>query len=310
MGFPLLIRFALTKTKRIFSKIHPWGFFGLSLWDVGERFFNGLSKGVLSLKASAIAFDFFLAMFPGIIFIFSLIPFLPIQNYQDQLLTFLAGTMPQPAFELLESTIVDIISTQRRSLLSFGILASLYFATSGFSTMITAFNETVNSIEKRPWWSQKLVSLLLVVLLFVFVTIAIILTTASSHVFDFLVAHRILQVGFTYYLLIFGKWIITISLIYFSIASIYYLAPAKKSNFHFFSPGAILATLLTILMMIGFSYYINNFGRYNALYGSLGTLIILLVWVRLNSYIILIGFELNASVFGKLSGMDEKKITA
>ncbi len=300
-------RWLVIKIRKPLLNIRPWGFFGLSLWDVGTSFYHGLTKGAMALKASAIAFDFFMAMFPAIIVVFTIIPFLPIQDYQEQLLQFISSIMPKPAYEMVETPILDILSNPRRSLLSVSILGALYFAASGFSTMISAFNETVNSIEKRPWWAQKLVALSLVLIMFTFVTVAIILTTVSSKVFDLLIKYHLLKVGLTYYLLILAKWVITIFLIYFSIASLYYLAPAKKSNFRFFSPGAILATLLSILMMVGFSNYISNFGQYNTLYGSLGTLIILLVWVRINSIILLVGFELNASVFGSLTKCNNQK---
>jgi membrane protein len=286
----------LRKTERVTGKIRPWGFFGLSLWNVGKQFYIGITQGAISMRASAIAFNFFLAMFPAIIFFFTLIPYLPIENYQDKLMIFIGSLVPESSFAMIESTIRDIITNRRGSLLSFGILAALYFSTNGFVAMISAFNETINSFEKRSWYAVRLISIVLVLTIFVFVSVAIVLITTSERVLDYLVIKEILQYGFTYYLLIFGKWIITISFFYFSIAMVYFLAPAKRSEFRFFSPGATLATILSILLVVGFSYYINNFSQYNTLYGSIGTLIIVLMWIQLNSLIILIGFELNASI--------------
>ena len=208
----------------------------------------------------------------------------------------MATVVPKASFSMIESTIYDIITNKRGSLLSFGVLGSLYFATNGLATMIIAFNETINTFEKRSWIAVRITSLILVLTIFIFASITIVLITTSETVLGYLVSHNILKVGFTYYALIVGKWIIVVSFFYFTIAMIYYLAPSKKSKFRFFSLGATLATLLGLLLTVGFSYYINNFSSYNKLYGSIGTLIIVLVWLRLNASIILIGFELNASI--------------
>lgn len=290
-----ILRFVL-KLRQISKNIKPIGFFGLSLWDVGYQFYKGVSQGAIGIRSSAIAFKFFLAIFPAIIFFFTLIPYIPIENFQENLMMLIGTIVPKASFSMIESTIHDIITNKRGSLLSFGVLGSLYFSTSGLATMIIAFNETINTFEKRSWIAVRITSIILALTIFVFATVAIVLITTSETVLGYLVSHNILQVGFTYYALIVGKWLIVISFFYFAIAMIYYLAPAKKSGFRFFSPGATLATLLGLLLTVGFSYYINNFSSYNKLYGSIGTLIIVLVWLRLNASIILIGFELNTSI--------------
>lgn len=287
----------LTTLKNVTEKIHPYGFFGLSLWDVGHKFFIGITQGAIGMRGSAIAFNFFLAMFPAIIFIFTLIPYLPIDDFQDKLILFIGAIVPASSFDIIESTIRDIITQKRGSLLSFGFLAALYFSTNGFAAIIMAFNETVNYFEKRSWIAIRLISMVLILGICVFVSITIGLIAFGETILNYLVLKEILQYGFMYYLLIVGKWIVTISFFYFSIAMIYYLAPAKRKEFRFFSPGATVATVLGIIIIIGFSYYINNFSRYNTLYGSIGTLIIVLLWFQLNATILLIGFELNTSIF-------------
>ena len=276
---------------------NPYGFFGLSLWDVGHNFYIGVTQGAIGMRASAIAFNFFLAMFPAMIFFFTLIPYLPIEDFQDKLILFIGTLVPNSSFDIIESTIRDIITQRRGSLLSFGFFAALYFSTNGFVAIISAFNETVNYFEKRSWYAVRVTSLILVFVICIFVSITIGLITFGETILNYLVIKDILEYGMTYYLLIAGKWIITIGFFYFSIAMVYYLAPAKRGEFRFFSPGATLATVLGIIIIIGFSYYINNFNRYNTLYGSIGTLIIILLWFQLNATILLIGFELNTSIF-------------
>ena len=289
----------LQTLKTLTEKIHPYGFFGLSLWDVGKNFYIGVSQGAIGMRASAIAFNFFLAMFPAMLFFFTLIPYLPIDNFQEKLILFIGSLVPNSSFDLIESTIRDIITHRRGSLLSFGFFSALYLSTNGFVAIISAFNETVNYFEKRSWIAIRITSLILVIVICVFVSITIGLITFGETILNYLVLNGFLEYGITYYLLLVGKWIITIGFLYFSIAMVYYLAPAKRGEFRFFSPGATLATILGICIILGFSYYINNFSQYNTLYGSIGTLIIVLMWFQINGIILLIGFELNTSIFSK-----------
>lgn len=292
------------KLRSVTKHIRPWGFFGLSLWEVGYQFYKCMIKGAISMRASAIAFKFFLAIFPTIIFFFTLIPYVPIEQFQEKLIQFIGSILPESGFSVIETTIRDIATNKRLSLLSFGVLGSLYFSTNGLVAMITAFNETINTFERRAWYEVRAVSAVLVITIFVFASVAIALITSSETVLNYLVVNQILKVGITYYMLVVGKWIITISFFYFTIALVYYMAPAKRSKFMFFSPGATLATILGIILIVGFSYYINNFSQYNSIYGSIGTLIIVLMWFQLNSLVMLIGFELNASI-GSLKQISE-----
>ncbi|MDD2563709.1 MAG: YihY/virulence factor BrkB family protein [Salinivirgaceae bacterium] len=307
---PTIIRFGekqLAILEKVTGKIHPIGFSGMSLWDVGLQFFTGITQGAIGMRGSAIAFNFFLAMFPAIMFVFTLIPYLPIEDFQNQLIQFIGTLVPETSFDIIETTIRDIITRKRGSLLSFGFIAALYFSTNGFVAIISAFNETVNYFEKRSWIAIRVTSILLIFIILIFVSITIGLITFGETILNYLVLKEILVVGITYYLLIIGKWIITISFFYFSIAMVYYLAPAKRKEFRFFSPGATLATILGIIIIIGFSFYINNFNRYNTLYGSIGTLIIILLWFQLNATILLIGFELNTSIFSLRKASEPQK---
>ena len=137
---------------------------------------------------------------------------------------------------------------------------------------------------------------MLLFILSILITLAIALITGGQFSIEYLVRKGLLTGNFTYYLLTFGKWIITIALFFFAFAFLYYFAPAKKTRWRFISPGGTLATILSIFTMLGFSYYITNFGQYNKLYGSIGTLLVVLLLFYLMSLILLVGFELNASI--------------
>jgi membrane protein len=272
-------------------------FDGEPLYDVAVFFWKGIVDGAISTRASAIAFNFILAIFPAIIFVFTLIPYIPIDNFQQELLKLFQSILPHDAFVAIQGTIEDIITQPRGGLLSFGFLAAFIFATNGIVSVIAAFNGTIHAIETRSWINQRLVALVLAIILMLLTTISVALITVSQTVMNFLVEEGFLQINLTYYLLLGGKWLVICFLFFFGYAFLFYLAPARKTKFRFISAGGTLATILTILTTVGFSYYINNFGEYNTLYGSIGTLVVVMLSFYFIALILLIGFELNVSIW-------------
>ncbi len=272
-------------------------FDGEPLYDVAVFFWKSMVDGAISTRASAIAFNFILAIFPAIIFLFTLIPYIPIDNFQQQLFDLLQSILPKNAFAAIQETIKEILMIQRGNWLSFGFLAAFIFATNGIVSVIAAFNGTIHAIETRSWINQRLVALILVIILTLLMTISIALITVSQTIMNYMVENGYLQKNLTYYLLFGGKWLVICSLIFFAYAFLFYLAPARKTKFRFISAGGTLATILTIITTIVFSYYINNFGKYNALYGSIGTLVVVMLSFYFNAFILLIGFELNVSIW-------------
>ena len=180
--------------------------------------------------------------------------------------------------------------------MSFGALAGLFFSMNGIHALIDAFNSTHHFIETRSWLTQRLISMILVFILATLITSATLLIISSRTVLNALVEQNILEYGMTLYLILIGKWIIIILFHLVAISFIYYLAPAKKPNWKFFSPGAIFAAFLSIMASLIFSAFINHFGQLNKLYGSIGTLMVVLIWTYFNSLALIIGFELNASI--------------
>ncbi len=287
-----LVRFKLIhKTIKASRGIILPGFEGLSLYIVTKFFFQGIQNGTLNMRAQSLAFSFFLALFPSIIFLFTLIPYIPIEHFQDSLLNLLQSLLPKSAFLAAEDTISDIIKKHRGGLLSFGFVSALYFSTSGFNSMMNAFNETYHDIETRSVLRQRLVSLVMVIVSTLLLSTAIALIVLSEIGFRELID----QNKISYYLILFGKRIILVALCFCFISFNYYLGPKRKKGFRFFSPGSILATILTIITSVLFAYYVNNFASYNKLYGSIGTLIVIMMWLYINSLILLLGFDLNAS---------------
>jgi len=251
---------------------------------------------VFRYRAEATAFNFFLALFPFIIFLFTLIPYIPINNFQETLMSLFEDFIPADTYGMVESTITDIVLRQNTGLLSLSFVLTFIFATNGVSAIMDGFNNTWHSIETKNWWQQRLTAVFLTVSLSFFVIVAIALITMGGTIIAWLLNLDLVRGDFTLILLLLMKWIIVVLITFLSISLLYYYAPARRRQYRFFSPGSILATALLIIGTLAFNYYIVNFSRYNALYGSIGTLMVFLMWIYFNALILLIGFELNASI--------------
>ncbi len=283
------------------------GFDGLSLYEVSIFFWNGIKNGALTIRASAVAYNFFMAVFPAIIVLFTLIPYIPIVNFQQVLINILHDLFPENVFLAVQDTIHEIVTRKRTDLLSFGFLLALVFATSGIAALINSFNSSYHKTENRSWINRQLISIILVVIFCFMISIAVALTIFSGIIINFLKTKEILTNPFLIALFMNGKWLIILTFTFFSISFLYFLAPAKRHTFKFISPGSTLASLFIILTSVGFSAYINNFGQYNKFYGSIGTLIAFLIWLFINSLVLLIGFELNVSI---KNAVKKKKVPA
>jgi membrane protein len=272
------------------------GFDEMALYDVMVFFWRSIVDGALTTRASAIAFSFFMALFPAIIFLFTLIPYIPIDNFQNELFLLIKDMVPENAFLAIEGTVRDILTQQRGDLMSLGFFMALIFSTNGFASMMTAFDASLHSFERRTWLSQHVIAFFLLAIFSVLITIAIALITSGQHLINYLFMNGYLKDHFTIYMLSIGKWIVILFLFFMANSSLFYLAPAKKTKWRFISAGSTLSTFLCVVTFIGFSYYINNFGQYNKLYGSIGTLLVIMLLMYLLSMILLVGFELNASI--------------
>lgn len=272
------------------------GFSPLPLYTVGTFFFQEISKDSLVNKASSLAYNFMLAIFPGIIFLFTLIPYIPITGFQDQLMELIALVLPRNAYLTVQSTLEDIIKIQNGSLLSFGFFAALFFSTNGVHNLMRAFNKSSLIIESRSWLRQRLVALTLTLMMVFALILGLASIIAGEYIFSYLESELTFRASFWVFVVDAARWL-TLTLIYFvTISILYRYGPATTKKWRFFSAGSWLSTMLAILTFWGFSFYIQHFGSYNKLYGSIGTLIVIMIWLYLNSLIILIGFELNASI--------------
>jgi membrane protein len=272
------------------------GFRPLPLYTVVVFFILEINKTSLSNRAAALAYNFMLALFPAIIFLFTLIAYIPIKNFQDNLLSLFALIMPTNAYLAFKNTIEDIIKHQNGKLLSIGFLTALYFATNGVSNLMQAFNKSSLILETRTWLKRRLIALSLTIMISISLLIAIVIMTAGQSVIHFIQRELDSNAQFWFWLIALTRWVIIFVIFFTSICILYRYGPSNKRKWKFINPGSILATSLAILTSIGFTYYTNNFSSYNTVYGAIGTLIVVMIYLYLNSMILLIGFELNASV--------------
>lgn len=280
--------------------IRPPRFSGLTLYDIGYFFVVETQKSAITTRASAVAFTLFLALFPAIIFIFSLIPYLPIANLHQQLLTELHTLLPQTAYQAAVETINDLVKTQRNGLLSLGFLVTLYFATNSINALMEAFNQAIHVSETRSFIKQRCVSLFLFVALSMLLLTASLLIIFSEVALNYAVAHGLILSDWGEILLLtLGKWSVAFLLLYTAISLLYYFGPVNSANYQFISPGALLATVLSITASLVFNYYVNSFGTYNKVYGSIGSIMVIMLWLEFNCLIMLIGFDLNAKIYNR-----------
>lgn len=298
---------SVLRDKEKIKKLVLPGFDGVPIEQVAGFVIKGFRKGVLVTRASSIAFNLLIALLPASIFLFTLIPFIPIPNFQHELIRLFENILPSNAFTFLQTTIIDVVTHKSKGLLLIMFFATVIFSTNGIHAVIHAFVVSAHSFKSRNWVNQRKISIVLLMIIIFMISTAGFLVIFGKFALNRLVVLNVVKRHSVFYVLILLKWIVVVMLLFLAISCLYYFAPARKTGFKFFSPGSTLATLLFILTSLGFSAYVNNFGQYNKLYGSIGTLMVILLWLYLNSIAILIGFELNVSIMEARLGEDERQ---
>jgi len=287
------VAFILNKSKHWYLP----GFEGVPLYDVVRFFYRQVKTVGLTERASAIAYNFIMAIPPSFLFLFTLIPNLPFIKKKEilkQLSLIIKDIIPAEGYNGTIITFIDktFFKTPVFGLLSFGLLLALFFASNAMMGLMRSFNKNYHGFERRAGLHNRWIAIRLTVLIFGLVLgCLVILITQGAVLKSFG-----LRSGFWLELIAYVRWLVIIALVFYSVAFIYKYAPAVQKKWRLVSPGTILATVLCILASLGFSAFVNAFGRYNALYGSIGTIIVLMAIIFINSLVLLIGFELNVSI--------------
>lgn len=293
--------------KEITKKITIPGYGNLSLYEVSMFFYKGLVEGAITTRASSLTFNFFLAFFPSILVLFTLIPFVPIEGFQDELFTLMSEILPPSTFDATKVILDDIVNHEQAGLLSFTFILALYFSTNGVNAMITGFNATYHLKDKRTWWQLRLLSINLTVILALLLVLTIVFQLFSVGFIDSLVNEGYMK-QFSADVILHIKELILVLVLFMGYSILFYFGPADKKGWKFLSIGSITSTTLSVISSLAFSYYVTNFAQYNKLYGSIGTLLVILLWMYFNSIILLLGFELNASIISATEQQQQSKL--
>lgn len=281
------------------------GFNGIPLFDV-VKFFIGQVKTIgMTERASAIAYNFFMAIPPAIIFLFTLIPILPItQQFQQEMYGLIKDVIPgEKDNAVLISFLQDFINKPRNGLLSLGFVLSMFFSSNAMMGIMRSFDKNYIGFRKRTEFQKRVVALKITMVLFVIVFVSVLLLISRGAVLQWLGIKSQLVRN----IILNARWAIIVLLFFACISYIYRHAPAVHKKWRLINPGSILATFLMLLLTAFFSWWVGRFGNYNQLYGSIGTVLILMVLIFINSLILLIGFELNVSITSLKKIAEERK---
>lgn len=291
--YEALLRFWTLRVLPPLRKVVLPGCSGVPLIVILGRF----SNRDLWQSAKALAFSFLMAMPPLLIFFFTLIPYLPIEGLQAELLNQLSLILPGTIFDRVADTINDVMSHKHTSLLSIGFIGSVILAANGIHGLLQSFNSVDHSIEWRSLLRRYLLCLFLVFVLYVLVVAILSLLIGYKFFIQFMIRKNFMaETTLSYFAFSLGRWIILIFLTLLTLSVLYYLAPVKKQRINFFSLGSLLSTLLIFGLSWAFQVYINNFNNYNFLYGSIGTLLVIMLWVYANCVVILAGYAVNIAI--------------
>ena len=280
------------------NKIFPPGFEGVSLYEVVVFFNSQVRKVGLNDRARSIAFSFLMAIPAATIFICTLIPYLPVsRKLAKQLLILTREITPnQNTYQLVSDFLNDFLNKPRGGLLSIGLIVALYYSSNAMLGLMRSFNKSLVQYTKRNFLQNQIIAMRLTLVVFLLVIGSVIILVTQDELLRLLFRelnirnHSMRGVFKTL------RWFVIVPLFYFAIAFIYRLAPALKEKWRFYSPGTLLATILMIFVTFAFSFWVNKFGTYNKVYGSIGTILILMMVIYINSMILLIGYELNVSI--------------
>jgi membrane protein len=279
---------------KIADRIKVPGLEGMSLYDLLEMYAVGIINGAVTSRAGSIAFSFFMALFPFVLFLLNLIPFIPIENFQDDFLYLIEQALPPKTADNVDMVIRDIANNAHGGLLSSVFILSIFLMTNGVNALFSAFEYTYHKIKTRNIFQQYIVALYtsIILALLLLVTVAVI-------IYFEIAVEKLKDSGFVsndIFWIEIGKYGILLFMLFVSISILYYYGTKDGKKIKFFSAGAIMSTLLIIVNFKIFGIYVSKFSKYNELYGIIGTVLIIMLFIWLNSIILLLGYELNTSI--------------
>lgn len=274
-----------------FLKTIKWEIlYGFSLFELLSLYSTGILKGSITTRAGSISFSFFMAFFPFLLFVLNLIPFIPIENFDQIFLNLLESLIPKESSVFFHDIFVDINSNKRSGLLSTTLFFSIILIGNGVNSVFEGFSDSYHIEFSRNFIKQYLYAIMVGFIL----VIVVLFATVFSIVFDFLITKDISIIS---YLFLFLKYVFLMMVALIAFSSLYFFGTVHGRNLRFISPGSFMTTFLLVISTYFFGIYIDNFANYNELYGSIGALIIMMLYIWINSISLLLGFELNVVIY-------------
>jgi len=268
---------------------------GLRITDLAKRVVQEVREDNCLGQAAQLAYYLIFAVFPFLLFLATLLGYLPIPNLMDRIMASLAQLLPGEAVTLLQDNIRQLVTDQKGGLLSFGILAALWTSSSAVTAIMDALNRAYDVAEGRPVWKVRGTAILLTMGLSLFILLSMVLLIFGPQLGGWIAAQVGLGTAFEVAWNIL-RWPVIVGLLIVAMAIVYYVAPDVEQQWKWITPGSVVAVLGTIVVSLGFSFYVNNFGSYNKTYGSIGAVIVFLTWLYLTGLMILVGGEINAEI--------------
>ena len=279
----------------------PWRLGGLSLRELAERVWLQIWADEILDRAAGLSYYFLFALFPTLLFLTALLGLAPAPNLMAHLLGYVDHVLPMDAASLVTRTLGEVVSGASGGLLSIGVFAALWAASNGMGSIMTALNAAYDTEDPRPWWKRRLIAITLTVGLSVFTLTALLLLVFGPRIGQALAALVGLGTVFT---LVWNvlSWPAVILSALTGIALVYHLAPAGRRSWHWVTPGSAFALLAWLLMSFGLRLYVTYFGNFNATYGSIGGVILLMLWLYLSGVVLLVGAEIDSEIFAASAG--------
>lgn len=275
----------------------PW-LEGLSFYELIDFYISGILQGGISYRAAAIAFSFFMALFPFALFILNLIPYIPLPGFQEDFLLFIQDNVPPTTFAAVENIINDILHNSQSGLLSWGVVLSVFLMTNGVNAAMSGFETSLHVTVKRPYFRQYVVALLISMLL----TFILIVTISSIVVLEIIIQKTIIQdvlssrVSEKISLIELGRYVFVVLMIMLSTSILFKYGIKQSKTKKLITIGTIFTTILIVLSSYFFGIWVVKFSKYNELYGSIGTLLVVMFYLWINCMVLLLGFELDATI--------------
>ncbi|MGQ2984725.1 YihY/virulence factor BrkB family protein [Flavobacterium sp.] len=267
---------------------------GLTLYHLLELYITGIVKGDISYRAGAIAFSFFMSLFPFALFLFNLIAFIPMQGFKEDFMLFVHDNVPPNTYDAIAGIIADIMTDKKPNLLSFGIVLAIFLMSNGMNAILSGFQSSLHITIKRTYFRQYALA---IVLSLVF-SVILIITVAAIVILEYFIQKLTAQSWLEddLWLLRLIRYAILIFMILTTTSLLFKFAAKETKQAAFFSYGSVFSTVLFGLTSYLFGIYVSHFAKYNELYGSIGTLLVLMLYIWINCFILLLGFELNALI--------------